>query len=96
MLTSRQRSYLRALAHDLKPVVLTGSAGLTDAVLNEIEQALAHHELIKVRLAAGDRDERMQMTTKMCKQTGSDVVQNIGRVTVIYRAAREPRIKLPG
>lgn len=95
MLTPKQRSYLRSLAHSLKPVVLTGSAGLTDAVLNEIDQALAHHELIKVRLTDGDRQTREEMTSTICQRTGCDAVQHIGRISVIYRPAREARIKLP-
>ena len=95
MLTARQRSYLRSLAHSLKPVVLTGTAGLTDAVMNEIDQALAHHELIKVRLNAGDRRTREAMTTAICQRTGCDSVQHIGRISVIYRPARDARIKLP-
>ena len=47
----KQRRYLKGLAHPLKPVVMIGNSGLTPAVLNEIEQALSHHELIKVRVS---------------------------------------------
>ena len=95
MLTPKQRRYLRSLAHSLKPVVLTGSAGLTDAVLNEIDQALAHHELIKVKLTGGDRQAREVMMTTICQRTGGDAVQHIGRVSIIYRPASDARIKLP-
>src|SRR5690606_29813559 len=53
-LNDRQRKHLRGLAHDLNVVVQTGAAGLTDAVLAEIDAALSAHELIKVRFVAGE------------------------------------------
>lgn len=95
MLTTKQRSHLRSLAHHLKPVVMTGSAGLTAAVIKEIEQALDHHELIKVKLNSGDRHTRTQLSRSICDQTGAAQVQEIGRITVIYRPAKEAKIKLP-
>ncbi|MDX9741229.1 MAG: YhbY family RNA-binding protein [Gammaproteobacteria bacterium] len=93
-LTSKQRSRLRALAHDRQPVVITGQRGLTPAVLSEIEQALAHHELIKIRLGSTDRDERERMTREICEKTSSAWVQNIGRIAVVYRPAEKPAIRL--
>jgi len=86
---------LRALAHDLNPVVMTGSAGLTDAVLNEIEQAVAHHELIKIKLSGSDRAGRQEMGTTICATLGAMGVQTIGQMLVIYRPAKKPRITLP-
>jgi RNA-binding protein len=93
-LTSKQRSQLRSLAHEREPVVITGQRGLTPAVLAEIETALAHHELIKIRLGSTDRDERERMTQEICEKTASAWVQNIGRIAIIYRPAEKPRIKL--
>ena len=52
-LSTKQKQHLKGLAHPLKPVVLLGSNGLTEGVLAEIEQALEHHELIKVKIATG-------------------------------------------
>ncbi len=91
-LTPAQRSRLRALAHKLKPVVTTGQSGLSEAVLREIDLSLAHHELIKIRLGAADREVRRRMTEAICRATGSAWVQNIGRIAVIYRPAEKPRI----
>lgn len=54
-LSTKQKQHLKGLAHPLKPVVLLGSNGLTEGVLAEIEQALEHHELIKVKIATEDR-----------------------------------------
>jgi len=94
MLTTKQKSYLRALAHERKVIVQVGRAGITPAVIGEIDTALAHHELVKVKLA-GDRDQRAAMTDEICALTGGQPVQNIGRVAVIYRPAETPRITLP-
>ena len=94
-LTSKQRSYLRSKAHSLKPVVILGAAGLTEAVLNEIENAVAHHELIKVKINAGDRDELKEMANSMCEHTKSELVQVIGHIAVLYRKAKKPVITLP-
>lgn len=77
-------------------MVITGQRGLTPAVLNEIDQALAHHELIKIRLGSTDRDERDRMTREICEKTASAWVQNIGRIAIVYRAAEKPVIRLDG
>jgi RNA-binding protein len=94
-LTTKQRSHLRALAHALKPVVSTGQRGLTPAVVTEIEQALAHHELVKIKLAVPDREARRALTEEICRATGGAWVQNIGHIAVVYRPARKPVIVLP-
>lgn len=94
-LSSRQKSHLRSLAHHLKPVVTIGAAGLTAAVLSETEQALSHHELLKIRINSGDRALRQQITADICQHCGAHAVQSIGRIIVIYRAAKQPKLKLP-
>ncbi|WP_134819495.1 YhbY family RNA-binding protein, partial [Bordetella pertussis] len=65
-LTSRERSDLRSAAHPLRPVVLIGDNGLTDAVLKEIDLALTAHELIKVRAGGDDREAREAMLATIC------------------------------
>ncbi len=87
-LTPKQRRALRARAHALKPVVTVGQAGLTPAVLREIDLSLAHHELIKVKLAGLDRTARQRVTAEICRRTGSAWVQHIGRIAVLYRPGR--------
>ena len=72
-------------AHPLNPVVLLGAAGLTPAVLQEIDRALAAHELIKVRLAGMDRDARQAASEQISDSTSSAAVQLIGNVLVLYR-----------
>ncbi len=86
---------MKALAHKRKPVVLVGNAGITDAVIKETERAIEHHELLKLRLPAVARDERSEMAQKISDAVGAELVQEIGRVAVLYRPAQKPRLTLP-
>jgi RNA-binding protein len=81
---SADKKKFRAQAHGLKPVILIGQAGLTAAVLAEIELALDSHELIKVRIRA-EREDRKQISEKICTETGAALIQTIGQIAVIYR-----------
>jgi RNA-binding protein len=94
-LSVKQRKHLKALAHHRKPVVQVGNAGITAAVIREIEVALGHHELLKIRLPGVERETRTEMLKKICDATGADAVQEIGRVAIVYRRAEKPRIALP-
>ena len=95
-LSDRQRRHLRALAHELHPLVRLGSAGLTEAVARETDRALGDHELIKVKSPGGDRDARDAAFAELARRTGSVLVQRIGNVAVLYRAKPElPRILIP-
>ena len=94
-LNVKQRKHLKALAHHRKPVVQVGNAGITAAVIKEIEVALGHHELLKTRLPGVERKARTEMLKKICKATGADAVQEIGRMAVIYRPAQKPRLVIP-
>ena len=95
-LTERQKRYLRKLGHQLKPVVMTGSDGLKPSVLAEIELALDHHELIKVRVRAGDRGARDELVGKICEEADAALIQRVGHVALLYRRnPEESRITLP-
>ncbi len=94
-ITQAQRRHLCKLAHHLKPVVIVGNAGLSEGVLGEIDAALAHHELVKIRVNAADREERQAMIERIAQATGADWVLSIGHVAAFYRAAEKPKIVLP-
>ena len=79
------KKQLRAQAHALKPVIITGQAGISPAVLFEINAALDHHELIKVRVNAEDRGQRRDMGAMICTETGAELIQSIGHVITLYR-----------
>lgn len=91
-----QIRYLRGLAHPLKPVLLLGGKGVTPGVLNELEQALDDHELIKVRLSGADRTARVAELAQLVESSRADTVQTIGKIAVLYRRNDEqPQIALP-
>jgi len=80
-----KKRHLRIRAHHLKPVVLTGQRGITEAVLTEIGLALDHHELIKVRINAEDRQARKIMAQDICNHLNAELVQLLGHVAILYR-----------
>ncbi len=78
------KNKLKARAHKLKPVIIVGQAGLSEAVLKEIELTLEAHELIKIKIRA-EREERAQIRDQICLSTGAELIQSIGQIAVIYR-----------
>jgi len=95
-LKPNQTRYLRGLAHTLKPVILTGNKGITEAVIKEFAVALEHHELVKVKLGSDDRDERKQQIAELGSRSGAELVQSIGKVACFYRRNEdEPKLALP-
>ncbi len=83
-LTSKQRRYLRGLAHGLATVVHVGRQGVTAAVRSQLDAALEDHELIKVRLSA-ERSERPAIAAQLLDASGAQQVGSIGRVVILYR-----------
>lgn len=95
-LTSKQVRHLRSLAHHLKPVVLVGGRGVTPQVVDKVKEELDNHELIKVKHASDDRDERRGDLELLATETGAALVQTIGRTGVLYKARKkDPEIRLP-
>ncbi len=94
MLTSQNIRKLRGLAHHLKPVLIVGQHGITDNLLNELDIVLNTHELIKVTVASMEREERHAITTVLCEKSGAELVQKIGKISVLYRPADPPRLIL--
>lgn len=88
-LTPAERSALRAEAHALNPVVMVGEAGLTPAVLKEVDASLDAHGLIKVRVFGDDREARLAMYETICDQLGAAPIQHIGKLLVVYRPKKE-------
>lgn len=84
-LTARERAHLKARAHALSPIVHIGQAGLTDAVVSELERTLLAHELIKVRVDAPNRDDREALGTEAASRVDAAAVQRVGKVLVLWR-----------
>ena len=83
-LTEKQKRALRGRGHELKPVVSIGNSGLSKAVLRELELSLEHHELMKIKIGAADREKRKQIIDRICTTFDTELVQAIGHVALIY------------
>jgi RNA-binding protein len=97
MLTGKHRRWLRAQAHHLNPVVQVGHDGLSESVVRQVDEALAAHELIKVRVSSdSDEGEGVDaVSAPLAVATRSEVVQVIGHVVVLFRRrAKRPKVKL--
>ena len=88
-LTARERARLKAQAHALEPVVQIGAAGLTGAVVAEVDRALTAHELIKVKIGGDDRAARVALGDELCSRTGAAAVHRVGKVLILWRARPE-------
>lgn len=98
-LSDSQKKALRRLGHDLKPLIMVGDAGLSESLLAEFEVTLAHHELIKVKVRASDRETRDEIISRFCSERSAVLIQRIGNIALIYRPnhdkKKQKRIKLP-
>lgn len=94
-LNTRQRKHLRGLTHALQPVVTVSDKGLSENVMAEIESALDHHELVKIKLRA-DRDTRSAWAEDIAKRCRAESIQAIGQVVCFFRRnVKKPVIALP-
>ncbi len=84
----------RGVAHHLDPVVAISDRGINDGIIAETERALSDHELIKIKLDALEKSDRLALTQKLAQQTAATVVQNIGKVAVLYRKNERANPKL--
>ena len=95
-LSNAQKRYLRGLAHDLKAIIQVGAKGVTPALLAELGLALEQHELVKVKVAAEDRETRDAWIEAFATETDSALVGRIGHTAVLYRrSADKPLVILP-
>jgi putative YhbY family RNA-binding protein len=84
-LSSRERALLKARAHPLEPVVRIGHAGVTPELVAEADRALSAHELIKVSIAAADRDERVALGDTLAERLDAAPVHRVGKILILWR-----------
>ena len=89
MITSKQRSYLRSLAHNIDPTVYIGKAGVTDNVIKEIDQCLEARELVKIKLQEGAELDAKTVANELAPGLRAEFVQAIGRKFTLYRESKE-------
>jgi len=90
MLTAKQKKRFRAIGHTLRPVVTIAEKGLTSSVNGEIDRALNDHELIKLKVVADDRHERRDIISLIEATHELQVIQAVGSIALVYRAAKKP------
>jgi len=96
VLTSAQSRFLRGQAHGLRAMLQVGGKGISEALVAEVDGALEHHELIKVKVAAEDREARDALIDELAGRVGAALVQRIGHTAVLYRPSKDHRrIVLP-
>ena len=86
MLTAKEKRRLRQVAHHLQPVVTVAERGVTEGLIEETRRALSDHEIIKAKVNVADRQVRRELGEALSVQSGSEVVQVIGKVWILYRA----------
>lgn len=98
-LTTKQRQYLKGLAHPLTPLVQIGKDGMSAGLVSMTRQELLHHELIKVKIGSNSGLEKHAASQSLAEMTDSHLVQLIGKTIVLYKKnpkkPKEKRIYLP-
>lgn len=94
-LNGKQVRYLRGLGHHLNPVVMIGKGDVTDSVIEAVEEALASHELIKIKIQEGCVLDRKDVAGILSRKTGAAVAQILGKTILLYRESEEKKITLP-
>lgn len=96
MITGKQRSYLKKLAHDLDPMVMLGKGGLTDNIRQEMENNFEARELVKVKLQEGCDLKAKDVANQLAEELNAEFVQAIGRKFTLYRESKDKKtIELP-
>lgn len=96
-ISESQKKYLRGLGHKLKAVILIGEAGVSDTLFKEFDSTIDHHELVKVRVRAADRENRDRMLEDLCQRGSALLISRVGNTALLYRRNdNNPRIQLPG
>ena len=95
MLTGKQKRHLRALGHKLKPIILIGKKEIEEALINEVNAALDHHELIKVKLLESCMLDKHESSATLAQSCKAEIAQIVGKTFLLYRPAQTPVIVLP-
>lgn len=92
-MTSKQRAYLRSLAMNMEPCVIIGKAGLTDAVVSEVDNLLECRELIKITLLKNSDCDVKDVAKLLAEESGAELVQTVGAKITLYRVSKKDNVK---
>ncbi|WP_326908489.1 ribosome assembly RNA-binding protein YhbY [Sedimentibacter sp. MB31-C6] len=95
MLTGKQRSYLKALANKIDPIMQIGKGGITENVIKQIDDALEARELIKIKVLNNSSLEAKDIANEVAEEVKAEFVQSIGNKFVIYRESEDKLINMP-
>jgi RNA-binding protein len=95
MLTSKQRSFLKSLGSQVEVVLQAGKAGIGEALIKQADDALEARELIKMRVLRTCPDDPAETAARVAAAVGADVVQTLGRNSLLFRRSSKPCIELP-
>ncbi len=94
MPSTKLRKALRAAGHHLSAVVQVGKDGVTDAVLRQLDEQLAAHELVKVKVGTESPEDRFEAAERLGEAAGAQIAQSLGRTVLVYRKHPErPRFE---
>lgn len=93
-ISADRKKEFRTLGHKLNPIVTIAGNGLSETVLMELNRALDDHELIKVKLAIADREERKEVVAQLQVLRNVELIQEIGKVVLLYRSNKKANPKL--
>lgn len=91
MLTSKQRAKLRSMAQSYEPIFFIGKSGLSDEIINQLENAINARELIKLGVQESCEYSAREAADLIAPKLGADVVAVIGRKFVLWRRSRDPK-----
>lgn len=89
MISGKQRSYLKSLAHDLKPIINIGKNSLTDEVIEAIDEALEKRELIKIKILNNNLDDNDEIVDEVIERLDCEFVSRLGNIFTIYRESKK-------
>lgn len=96
MLTGKQKRYLRKEAHHLDPIFQIGKAGISENMIEQLNEALEKRELIKIHILQNNMDDHKEVANTISEQTESELVQLIGSIIILYKESKEnKKIELP-
>ncbi|WHI55853.1 ribosome assembly RNA-binding protein YhbY [Mammaliicoccus lentus] len=89
MLTGKQKRYLRKEAHHLDPIFQIGKGGISENMIEQLNEALEKRELIKVHILQNNMDDHKEVANSISEQTESELVQLIGSIIILYKESKE-------
>ncbi|MCP4148908.1 MAG: ribosome assembly RNA-binding protein YhbY [bacterium] len=96
-LSTKQKIYLKSLAHELQPLVFVGKNGITESFTASLDKTLDDHELIKMKFQAF-KEEKKEMTATIVEEAGAELIGSVGNISILYRQNKDPekrKIKIP-